>query len=161
MSVYKVSASSCSLCCNVYVDVVYKVLTSSELVCASYDHIYVPIIMYCLRPFVVKNYIVYHIIHANCDVSTHTRLGFPLSEADAALRLWGFGWRVSNQSTSQQQLCIQPTRLLAFQYNVLYTWCFTPAWACHALSTCVCIDNKLEHSNIIIPSLSRPSVQQL
>ena len=32
---------------------VYKVLTSSELVCASYDHIYVPIIMYCLRLFVV------------------------------------------------------------------------------------------------------------
>ena len=27
----------------------YKVLTSYELVCASYDHIYV----YCLRPFVV------------------------------------------------------------------------------------------------------------
>ena len=32
---------------------VYKVLTSSELVCASYGHIYVPIIMYCLRLFVV------------------------------------------------------------------------------------------------------------
>ena len=32
---------------------IYKVLTSSELVCASYDHIYVPIIMYCLRLFVV------------------------------------------------------------------------------------------------------------
>ena len=32
---------------------VCKVLTSSELVCASYDHIYVPIIMYCLRLFVV------------------------------------------------------------------------------------------------------------
>ena len=31
---------------------VYKVLTSYELVCASYDHIYVPIIMYCLRQFV-------------------------------------------------------------------------------------------------------------
>ena len=32
--------------------IVYKFLTSSELVCASYDHIYVPIIIYCLRPFV-------------------------------------------------------------------------------------------------------------
>ena len=32
---------------------VYKVLTLCELVCASYDHIYVPIIMYCLREFVV------------------------------------------------------------------------------------------------------------
>ena len=32
---------------------VYKVLTSSELACASYDHMYVPIIMYCLRLFVV------------------------------------------------------------------------------------------------------------
>ena len=30
-----------------------KFLTSFELVCASYDHIYVPIIMYCLRAFVV------------------------------------------------------------------------------------------------------------
>ena len=32
---------------------VYKVLTSSELVCANYDHIYVPIIMYRLGLFVV------------------------------------------------------------------------------------------------------------
>ena len=32
---------------------VYKPLTPSELVCASYDHIYVPIVMYCPRPFVV------------------------------------------------------------------------------------------------------------
>ena len=32
---------------------VYKVSTSSELVCASYDHIYVSNIIYCLRPFVV------------------------------------------------------------------------------------------------------------
>ena len=32
---------------------VYKVLTSSELVYASYEHIYVPIIIYCLRAFVV------------------------------------------------------------------------------------------------------------
>ena len=32
---------------------VYKVSTSSELVCASYDHIYVHIIIYCLRAFVV------------------------------------------------------------------------------------------------------------
>ena len=28
-------------------------ITSSELVCASYEPIYVPIIIYCLRPFVV------------------------------------------------------------------------------------------------------------
>ena len=32
---------------------VYKVLTSFELVCASYDHIYVKNIIHCLRAFVV------------------------------------------------------------------------------------------------------------
>ena len=30
--------------------IVYKV--SSELICANYDHIYVPIILYCVRAFV-------------------------------------------------------------------------------------------------------------
>ena len=30
-----------------------KVSTSSEFICASYDHIYVSIIIYCLRAFVV------------------------------------------------------------------------------------------------------------
>ena len=32
---------------------VYKGLTTSELVCTSYDHTFVPIIIYCLRLFVV------------------------------------------------------------------------------------------------------------
>ena len=30
-----------------------RLITSSELVCASYEPIYVPITIYCLRPFVV------------------------------------------------------------------------------------------------------------
>ena len=37
-----------------YIDEIRNILiTSSELVCASYEPIYVPIIIYCLRPFVV------------------------------------------------------------------------------------------------------------
>ena len=32
---------------------VCKVLTTSELVCVGYDHTFVPIIIYCLRAFVV------------------------------------------------------------------------------------------------------------
>ena len=32
---------------------VYKVSTSSEFICASYDHIYVSITVYCMRAFVV------------------------------------------------------------------------------------------------------------
>ena len=42
---------------------VYKVLTSSELVCVSYDNTFVPIIIYCLRAFVV---VYKHVIC--CDV---------------------------------------------------------------------------------------------
>ena len=51
---------------------VYKVLTSSELVCASYDHIYVPIIMYCLRLFVV----VLQELHClqNADAHLHMKI---------------------------------------------------------------------------------------
>ena len=35
-----------------YIDEI-SLISSSELVCASYEPIYVPIIIYCLRPFVV------------------------------------------------------------------------------------------------------------
>ena len=48
----------------------YKVLTSSELhvVCASYDHIYVPIIMYCLRLFVVVLHCLQNIQYADAHL---------------------------------------------------------------------------------------------
>ena len=48
---------------------VYKGLTSSELVCASYGHIYVPIIMY-LRLFVVVLQEL-HIVYKKINMPMH------------------------------------------------------------------------------------------
>ena len=52
---------------------VYKVSTSSEFICASYDHIYVPIIIYCLRAFVVVqtcNFVVMFMLMNNVCVQS-------------------------------------------------------------------------------------------
>ena len=50
----------------------YKVSTSSELICASYDHIYVSIIIYCPRAFVVvyNNFVVMFMLMNNVCVQT-------------------------------------------------------------------------------------------
>ena len=51
----------------------YKVSTSSELVCASYEPICVSIIIYCLRPFVVvykHNFVVIFMLMNNICVQS-------------------------------------------------------------------------------------------
>ena len=59
MNVLPEGICCCLQTCNFVVmfmlmnNVCVQILTSSELVCASYDHIYVPTIIYCLRLFVV------------------------------------------------------------------------------------------------------------
>ena len=58
----------------------YKVLTSSKLVCASFDHIYVPIIMYCLRLFVVVlQEIVYTLLQNISYADAHLQIKYSQS----------------------------------------------------------------------------------